>query len=250
MVKKFSSEINDIYQSSIEDHFLQTSGSIPQKLQAFPRYVSRQQQAVYLYKWELFKQIQNIHGSILEFGVYMGSGLFSFASFSAILEPYNYQRRIIGFDTFNGFPSISGKDKNSQYASPELKIGGFRVSDSHLEDLERSIEMFDSNRFINHLPKIELVPGDVLKTIPEFLKANPHTLISLLYLDLDLYEPTIAVLSELYDRVVSGGIIAFDEINNPMWPGETEAFLEFFRDKSATLRKFPFEPARCYFIKQ
>jgi len=250
MIKKFSSETNDLYQASIEDHFLQTSGSISQKLQAFPRYVSRQQQAVYLYKWELFKQIQNVHGSILEFGVYMGSGLFSFASFSAILEPYNYQRRVIGFDTFSGFPGISDKDKSGQYASPELKIGGFRVSETHLTDLEQSIEMFDSNRYINHLPKIELVPGDVLKTIPEFLKANPHTLISLLYLDLDLYEPTMAALTELYNRVVSGGIIAFDEINNPMWPGETEAFLEFFKNKAVTLKKFSFEPARCYFIKQ
>lgn len=119
-----------------------------------------------------------------------------------------------------------------------------------MSDLQKSIEIFDSNRFINHLPKIELVAGDVVKTVPDFLKVNPHTLISLLYLDLDLYEPTISALNDLYDRVVRGGIIAFDEINNPMWPGETEAFLEFFKDKPVILKKFPFEPARCYFVKQ
>ena len=249
-MKKFSSKGNEAYQASMEDHFLNSSGSIPQKLQAFPRYVSRQQQAVYLYKWELFKQVLEVHGSILEFGVYMGSGLFSFASFSAILEPYNYQRRIIGFDTFTGFPDVSDKDKSSQYASPELKKGGFSISDTHLSDIEHSIEMFDSNRFINHLPKIELIPGDVLKTLPKFLKTNSHTLISLLYLDLDLYEPTMSALHALYDRVVRGGIIAFDEINNPMWPGETEAFLKFFKDKPVALKKFSFEPARCYFVKQ
>ena len=249
-MKKFGSKSNEDYQGSMEGHFLNSAGSIPQKLQAFPRYVSRQQQAVYLYKWELFKQVLDVHGSILEFGVYMGSGLFSFASFSAILEPYNYQRRIIGFDTFTGFPSVSDKDKSTQYDSPELKKGGFSVSDNHMSDLQKSIEIFDSNRFINHLPKIELVAGDVVKTVPDFLKVNPHTLISLLYLDLDLYEPTISALNDLYDRVVRGGIIAFDEINNPMWPGETEAFLEFFKDKPVILKKFPFEPARCYFVKQ
>ena len=249
-MKKFSSATNEEYQNLMCEHFEEAAGSLSQKLNAFPRFVSRQQQAIYLFKWELFKQVLDVHGSILEFGVYMGSGLFSFASFSSILEPYNYQRRIIGFDTFSGFPAFSDKDKSSNYESPELKKGGFSVSEEHLSDVKRSIELFDLNRYINHLPKIELVQGDVIKTVPEFLKNNPHTLISLLYLDLDLYEPTFAALNDLFDRVVSGGIIAFDEINNPMWPGETEAFLDFFKGKPVTLKKFSFEPARCYFIKK
>jgi hypothetical protein len=249
-VKKFNNKDNDEYQSLIKDHFEGASGSIPQKLQAFPRFVSRQQQAIYLYKWELFKQVLDVHGSILEFGVYMGSGLFSFASFSSILEPYNYQRRIIGFDTFTGFPSVSEKDRSAHYESPEMKKGGFSVSEKHLSDIRHSVDLFDLNRYLNHLPKIELVQGDVVKTVPEFLKNNPHTLISLLYLDLDLYEPTMSALNELFERVVSGGIIAFDEINNPMWPGETQAFLEFFKNKPVALKKFSFEPARCYFVKK
>jgi hypothetical protein len=180
----------------------------------------------------------------------MGSGLFSFASFSAILEPYNYQRRIVGFDTFTGFPEVTEKDRSAQFESPQFKKGGFSVSENHLNDMRTSIDLFDRNRYISHLPKIELVPGDVTKTLPEFLKNNSHTLISLLYLDLDLHDPTLFALEALYDRVVKGGIIAFDEINNPMWPGETEAFLEFFKDKPVTLKKFSFEPARCYFVKE
>lgn len=249
-MKKFSSKENEEYQALMDEHFFSSSGSIQQKLGAFPRYVSRQQQAVYLFKWELFRQILEVHGSIVEMGVYMGSGLFSFASFSAILEPYNYQRRIIGFDTFSGFPDVTERDKNTQYESPECKKGGLGIPGNHLADLETSIELFDKNRYISHLPKIELVPGDVAVTLPEFLKANPHTLISLLYLDFDLYEPTIIALEALYERVVCGGIIAFDELNNPMWPGETEAFLEFFKDKPVVLKKCSFEPARCYFVKK
>jgi len=249
-MKKFNSESDDNYESLMEEHFLKSSGSIPQKLQAFPRFVSRQQQAIYLFKWELFQKILDVHGSVVELGVFMGSGLFSFASFSSILEPYNYQRRIIGFDTFTGFPGFSDKDKSEQYESPELKKGGFSISENHLNDMQESIDIFDENRYISHLPKIELVQGDVIKTIPEYLKNNSHTLISLLYLDLDLYEPTIHALNELYERVVSGGIIAFDEINNPMWPGETEAYLEFFKDKPVILKKCSFEPARCYLIKE
>jgi len=248
-MKNFSSKNNDDYYSLMSEHFPSSAGSISQKLQAFPRYVSRQQQAVYLFKWELFKQVLEVHGSIVELGVYMGSGLFSFASFSEIMEPYNYQRRIVGFDTFSGFPEVSTKDQSTDYESPQFKKGGFSISENHLDSLRESVELFDKNRFISHLPKIELVPGDVTITLPEFLRTNPHTLISLLYLDLDLYEPTLAALNALFDRVVRGGIIAFDEINNPMWPGETEAFLEFFKGKSVALKKCSFEPARCYFVK-
>jgi len=65
-----------------------------------------------------------------------------------------------------------------------------------------------------------------------------------------MYEPALMGLNHPYDLVVSRYIIAFDEVNNPMWPGETEAYLEYFKDKSVDLKKFPFEPVRSYFVKK
>lgn len=249
--KNMRNEAEARYSAEIERHFNTCSGTFAEKMQAFPRFVSRQQQAIYLYKWELFKKVLNIHGSILEFGVYMGTGLFSFASFSAILEPYNYQRRIIGFDTFTGFPEISELDMASPDNRPDfLKPGGFSVAENQHEQLQEAIDIFDLNRPLGHVNKIELVQGDVTHTVPDYVQRNPHLLVSLLYLDLDLYEPTKLVLEQLYERVVPGGIIAFDEINNPRWPGETMAVLEFFKGRMGRLEKFPFEPLRCYFIKE
>lgn len=48
----------------------------------------------------------NIKGSIIECGVHQAGGVFTWAKLSSIYEPYNYHRKIIGFDTFKGFPSV------------------------------------------------------------------------------------------------------------------------------------------------
>jgi hypothetical protein len=238
------------YAEKMERHFAKVDASFLQKMHSFPRFVSRQQQAIYLYKWELFRRVLDVHGSVLEFGVFLGSGLFSFASFSAILEPYNYQRRIIGFDTFEGFPDVSDSDRATEHHSSLVTPGGFGTSKSLYEDLRESTELFDENRYLNHIPKIELVKGDIRKSLPAFLERQPHTLVSLLYLDLDLYEPTILALEMLYDRIPRGGIVAFDEVNNEHWPGETKAYLEFFEKRGSRLQKVTFEPIRCFFVKE
>lgn len=51
-------------------------------------------------------------------------------------------------------------------------------------------------------------------------------LVSLLYLDLDIYEPTKVALKEFLPRMSKGSIIAFDELNYRSFPGETIAMLE------------------------
>lgn len=238
------------YSERIEEHYQNCSGTFAQKMQSFPRFVSRQQQAIYLFKWELFKEILNVQGSIAEFGVFMGSGIFSFASFSSILEPFNYQRKIIGFDTYEGFDQISATDKVTKDHSSLLQKGGFYISDSIHQELTECAEILDLNRPIGHISKIEFVKGDILKTLPQYLENNPHLLLSLLYLDMDIYEPTKFALEQLYDRVVPGGVVAFDELNNPAWPGETKAYLEFFKGKGGKLKKCSFEPLRSYFVKE
>lgn len=232
-----------------EKHFMETATSPAIKLNAFSRFVPRQAQSTYLFKWELFKRVEKIHGSIVELGVFQGGGLFSFANFSTITEPYNYQRKIIGFDTFAGFPDIATEDEKTQTTHPHRRTGGFNVSKDHFSELQESIHQFDQNRYLSERTKIELIKGDVCDSIPEYLDQNPHLLISLLYFDMDLYKPTLFALEALYDRVVKGGIVAFDEINDARWPGETTAFLEFFADKAGTMERLAFEPSASFFQK-
>lgn len=170
----------------------------------------------------------------------------TFAQLSTILEPYNYQRKIIGFDTFTGFSGVSKEDKKGK--SEHLKRRGYQIDTKEYEELKKCIELFDSNRFLNHLPKIELIRGDVSKTLPKYLKDNPHTIVSLLCLDMDVFAPTRDALKGVFPRMPKGAVIVFDELNSDTWPGETEAVLKTINIKNLRLRRFPFDPMRSYAV--
>jgi hypothetical protein len=236
------------YAELMEAYFAAAAGSTGDKLANWPKFVSRQSIAVFLYKNALFERILNVHGSILEFGVWMGGGLFTWAQLSAVLEPVNFQRRIVGFDTFEGFPSVDDADLAGREPFELARVGSFAV-DGIDADLERGIQLFDMNRPIGQIPKVELVPGDVTETLPRYLEENPHLVVSLLYLDLDLYQPTKCAIEMLWDRVPRGGVIAFDELNSPEWPGETQAVVETLGLGTLRLERVPFEPVRCFAVK-
>ena len=102
---------------------------------------------------------------------------------------------------------------------------------------------------MGHINKVELVKGDAVKTIPKYVKKNQSLIIRLLFLDFDLYKPTIVALKNLYNLVPSGGIVAFSELGLEKWVGETIAFKEFFKDKKVKLKKFEYDPYQSYFIK-
>jgi hypothetical protein len=208
------------------------------KLRNFPKYVRRQDIARFLCRYEIFKRQLHVKGSIVECGVHHGGGLMTWAQISTTLEPYNYHRTIVGIDTFQGFPAVAAEDGQAEHAH----AGAFREDyDIHAE-LSRAIAEYDDNRFISHKRKVELVKGDANDTISQYLTGHPHLLVSLLYLDFDIYQPTVAALTHLLPRIPKGGIIAFDEVNNPDWPGETRALLEKLELRRHRLECLEFEP--------
>jgi len=210
------------------------------KLDHFTKYVRRQRIARFLVQYELFKKILNVKGSIVECGVHHGGGVMAWAKLSSTLEPYNYRRKIIGFDTFEGFPSVHANDRGSE------KVGMFKEKYDIWGELHACIADYDANRFLNQLEKVELVRGDANATIEQYVKQNSHLLVSLLYLDFDIYEPTAMALRHLLPRMPKGAIVAFDEVNNANWPGETVALLEAFDLNKHALQSFPFEPNISY----
>ncbi len=207
-----------------------------ERLQSFTLYTPRQDMTNFLVRYEIFKRVLEIQGSIVECGVLRGAGLMAWAHFSSIFEPTNHQRRVVGFDTFSGFPKLTKQDRASE--SAEAYPGGLAV-DSY-DHLRHCVELFDMNRFIGHVPKIELVRGDAAKTIPQYLKENPQLIVRLLYLDFDVYEPTLTALKHFLPRMPKGAVIAFDELNLKDWSGESIAVLE-----SLKLREYRIE--RCSF---
>jgi hypothetical protein len=208
------------------------------KIENFPKYVRRQNLTRFVALYEIFKRVLNIKGSVVECGVNHGFGVMTWAKLSAILEPVNLTRRIYGFDTFSGFPGISDEDRSA--ASAHVKTGDL-YADSHAELMELSA-IHDSTRFIGHVPKLELIQGDATRTIPEFVQSHPHVIVSLLFMDFDLYEPTKVALEHFLPRMSKGAIVAFDELDNPLWPGETSAMLEVLDRYKLRIERFPFDP--------
>ncbi len=237
------------YRQALEAYFHDSPGSATEKMENFTKYVPRQNLARFLARYEIFKLIHDVQGSIVECGVLFGGGLMGFANLSAMLEPYNFQRRIIGFDTFTGFPSVSEQDLQGlkERKSAHLKQGGFAAPSAY-EDLLRAIEVFDKNRFLNHFPKVQIVQGDFAETSKQFLENHPHLVISCLYLDFDIYEPTKIALERFASRVPKGGIIVFDELNEEAFPGETLAIMEMLDLQKLRVRRFPFEPRISYAV--
>ena len=90
----------------------------------------------------------------------------------------------------------------------------------------------------------------MLTTLDSFLDENPHVIISLLYLDMDIYKPTKYVLEKLINRVPIGGVIAFDEINLKDYPGETLALMDTIGIENVELKRIPFCSRISYFIKK
>ena len=223
--------------------FESNPASTEKKLENFPKYIRRQKVTRYLALYELFKLVLPLKGSIVECGVHEGFGLAAIANFSAVLEPNNLTRRIYGFDTFSGFSDVGVKDSSKAY-TPRA---GDLAADSY-EELSQLFELYDQNRFLGHVKKVELVKGDIRKTAAQFLKENPHLLVSLLFLDLDLYEPTKAALQAFVPRMPKGSILAFDELDNPIWPGETLALLETLGVRDMKLSRFEFDPYIAYTV--
>lgn len=213
------------------------------KLESFPRFATKRSLSRFLVKYEIYKQILNINGVIVECGVFNGAGLFTWAQLANIFEPTNYNRKIIGFDTFEGFPDTNQLD-NSYIHEP--KVGDLRGEE--LKFLKMSVDKYNSERHLSHIPNIELVKGDFMNTSAEYLEKNKHLLVSLLYLDFDLYEPTKKALEVFLPRMGKGSIICFDELNCENYPGETLAMLEELDIKKMQINRSPIDPWISYIV--
>ena len=181
---------------------------------------------------EAYKLIIDRPGIIIEFGTWWGQNLILFENLRAIYEPFNQSRRIVGFDTFKGYPKLTAEDKKSK----TIKVGGYDVSKNYDKYLEDLIDFHEKNNVLGAVKKHSIVKGDVTKTAPKYFKDNPSTIVALAYFDMALYEPSKIALETIIPHLVPGSVIMLDEFNNFDYPGETLAFKEIFKNKKYTLK--------------
>jgi len=243
---KKSQSVNDFNQfSATAKLFEADSIDLIEKIEAFPKYASRQSMAKFFTKYEIFKKILHVNGSIIECGSLHGAGTLTWAKLSAIFEPSNHTRKVFAFDTFEGFPSVHKKDRDTGTFN-ELRSGGLKGST--VESITEAVRIFDLNRPISHIEKVRLVEGDIMKSSDIFLAKNPQLVVSLLYLDFDLYEPTKRALEAFVPLMPKGAVIAFDELNAEIFPGETRAVDEVLGLSNLRIERFSFDSYVSYAV--
>jgi hypothetical protein len=197
-----------------------------------------------LYLNELYTQVLPLPGVVMEFGCWWGANLALFSSLRAVHEPYNYTRRVVGFDTFAGYQSISEQDGSS----PFVTEGAYSVAAGYLPHLEAVLDCHEIDNPLAQIRKYELVAGDVTKTVPEYFRQHPECVVALAYLDMQLYEPTKAALEGIVPHLVPGSIVAIDELNCPDFPGETQAVAEVLGFRRHRYLRSKFLPDRTYVV--
>jgi hypothetical protein len=186
---------------------------------------------------EFFKQSAHIRGEIMEFGIFKGNSFFRWIKFRDLLE-HTQSRKIIGFDIFGDFPEAQFEgDKLKREAFVKETAGGKSISEEELRSLLKA-QQLDKN--------VEIIPGDILQTLETYLEQNPHLKISLLHIDVDLYEPTKFVLEKLYDKVSKGGIIIFDDYG--AFAGANKAVDDYFKG-TKEIQKLSYSNAISYIKK-
>lgn len=233
--------------AAIRERLAPQAQHIDELLSDFPIYARRMDISRFIVRYELFKQAMQVPGYFVEIGVYKGNGLMTWAKLIDMHCPGDRMRRVVGFDNFAGFTSLHEKDGVPSEQGNKV-VGGWNPAGAK-DDLQFFTEVFQADRFLPRASLIEIVDGDVCKTAAEWAKANPGIKIALLNLDVDLYEPTKAVMEALYPMVSPGGVVLIDEYGARDFPGPALAVEEHL-GKLPQLRKHPlFTQPGAYFLK-
>ena len=180
----------------------------------------------------LYRRIIRIPGAIAELGCRYGRNLATFIALRELLEPYNPNRRIYGFDTFEGFPAVAERERGYKHA----KKGGLACPESYQSHLDATLSCLEAASCLGHFRRSFTIAGDIRFTLPELLSEKPDERFALLYFDLDLEDVTIRSLELFATRLEPGAVIAFDNYSHRNWPGETLAVRKFGALRNARLR--------------
>lgn len=189
--------------------------------------------------YELYKKIVDIPGDVLELGVFKMNSLIRWATFRNLIEN-QYSRNIYGFDIFGSFPIPTDSSKSDK---------DFIKKHDKLPDrfsFEEAKEIIDFKNFKN----VELIKGDIFETIKDFISPKVGNLrIALLHLDLDLESPTAFALEQLWEYIVSGGIIIIDDYASV--GSASNAVDKFITDNNlnVSIKKGPYLSNPSYIIK-
>jgi len=237
-----ASQAQIVSRKHLQEIFLKTPLPVEDLLFNLGLYTRSSLLVKYLVLYELYRKLLPVPGVIMEFGTWWGQNLVLLENLRAILEPFNKQRKIIGFDSFSGYSSASGRDGDGEF----WKEGSYSTSKGYKAYLEELLRSHEGSNVLGHVTGVhELVEGDVQETVPAYLQAHPEAIVAFAYCDLGLYEPTLAALRAIKPHLVPGSTILFDELTWSEAPGEAIAFREIFTSSEYSIEKIALYPSKA-----
>lgn len=224
------------------EYFRESAGDDFARLRSLSRFMSRQEFAKLRTYIDLVERTRGVGGSIAECGVYFGGGYFNFANALSAFEPYNYPCKVIGFDTFEGNRSLSERD-SAHLASEH------RYEAQVYDDLLRAIEVFDADRPLGHLPKLELVRGDLVDTAPAYMRDNPGAMWRIISLSVNVIDPSVAAITNFWPRLQAGGVLVFHGLNRGVGYEAIETAFETLRQDPPSFSVHDYWPQSYFTIK-
>jgi len=139
---------------------------------------------------------KNITGDFLEAGVWRG-GASIFAK--AVLRSYGEDkiRKVWVCDSFEGLP----KNRTNNDGPGWSKMEALRVSENAVAQNFRNFDLFDGN--------VKFVKGYFVNSLPKI--RDDITELAVLRMDGDMYESTMDILFNLYEKVTIGGFVIIDD---------------------------------------
>ena len=243
-VKTFNSSQEEDIRSQFLEYFKNCPIPEDQLLSNLGLFLNSKSLARILFMQHLYEKIVDVQGVVFDLGTRWGQNLSVFAACRGLYEPFNRHRKLVGFDSFAGFPSVSEKDGSSDL----MKAGNVTVTDDYIDYLDRIMAFQEGDNPLSHIKKYELVAGDASVKVEEYFEAHPETIVSLAYFDFDIYEPTKKCLELIRPRLVKGSVLGFDELNDPDSPGETLALMETFGLNNIKLCRHRYTSRVSYFV--
>jgi hypothetical protein len=175
----------------------------------------------------LLRRTKKLTGDILELGVAGGDSLIRILKWQI---DHGCKRRLYAFDTFEGYPAATNKD-----GSNWLEFGKPNYGKYTLDYVRRNLT--DAGFSLEQVCAVTFIKGLIPHTLQEYNGRE----ISLINLDLNLYEPILQSLDILWDKIERGGIVILDEYDygNDLikHPGAKLAVDEFTATRNLKVRK-------------
>lgn len=164
---------------------------------------------------EFAKSVSRLQGSAAEAGCYVGVSAWFIAK---ELDGCNFHL----FDSFEGLSEPGIKDQ-SPAGVAQWEKGHFSGSEKAIKDN------------LSEFKGIQFHKGWIPERFPDVASEQ----FKLVHVDLDLYQPTLDSIEFFYPRLITGGVMVFDDYGFENCLGAYRAVNEFFEDKSERIIHLP-----------